>query len=65
MRNSYICIGQVKQVYSHFTLMAAVFHQPLAGQKLPKGEWKTLEEISALPLSKADEKVLKMLKNAA
>lgn len=52
-------IGEVEQVYSHFTLKAAVAMGTNAG--LNDGAYVTLSDIAALPLSRADAKVLKLL----
>lgn len=59
-------IGSVKQIYSHFTLQAEVFRVPGKGQKGQGAyAWKSLEEIEDLPLSKADIKVVALLKESA
>ena len=54
-------IGDVVHTYSHFRLEAEVFTTP--APKL-SGRWHTLSEIEKLPLSKADEKALKLFKMA-
>lgn len=53
-------IGQVQQVYSHFTLQAQVL---LMHATPPEkgGTWATREALSHLPLSKADTKVVALL----
>lgn len=55
-------LGDIQQTYSHFTLNAEVYRIALEdGMGLAPNQWKTLEEIQALPLSKADEKILALL----
>jgi A/G-specific adenine glycosylase len=53
-------VGQVTQTYSHFKLDANVYISRLQSS----GEtWKNVTKIEALPLSMADQKVLKLLTN--
>lgn len=54
-------IGQVRQVYSHFTLQSVVHMITVTG-KPPSGLYRaTLAEMRELPLSRADHKILAML----
>ncbi len=54
-------LGNITQVYSHFTLEAEVFLARFAEPK-PSGEgWFTWEELHALPHSKAEEKIIALL----
>lgn len=52
-------IGQIRQIYSHFTLEANVYLQVNDNSD---GEWYSLQDITNLPLSKADQKVVQLLK---
>ena len=55
-------IGQVTQTYSHFTLQAVVHLIAVAVDKKALGLHRaTLEEMKALPLSRADHKIVAML----
>jgi len=51
-------IGEVVQHYSHFTLKGRVILQK---DKAKEARWYTKAQIAALPLSKLDQKVLKIL----
>ena len=51
-------LGDVKQIYSHFTLQAEVYLLRITASGK---DWKPLCELAALPKSKADEKCLKLL----
>lgn len=59
-------LGQVRQVYSHFTLQAKVYRVKLKKpSSLPEGmQAATLAAISHLPLSGADHKILRLLKDS-
>jgi A/G-specific adenine glycosylase len=59
-------VGQITQSYSHFTLQADIYLILIKTQKTIPEEYvkATLKEIEALPLSRADSKVLKLLVNA-
>lgn len=56
-------LGQVRQTYSHFQLEAEVYRILLPSRRNAP-EWKLPEAIRALPLSRANAKVLKLLTNA-
>ncbi|MCC7259800.1 MAG: A/G-specific adenine glycosylase [Alphaproteobacteria bacterium] len=56
-------LGEVAQTYSHFRLEAGVYRMLLPGRRNAP-EWKSLQEIESLPLSRADAKVLRLLLNA-
>lgn len=58
-------LGSVTHVYSHFKLIANVRHTRLGKQKNGQSPWFSREEITALPLSKLDHKVLALLDAAA
>ena len=51
-------IDEVVQHYSHFTLKAGILLQKT---KTKEGQWYTLAQIAKLPLSKLDQKVLKIV----
>jgi A/G-specific adenine glycosylase len=51
--------GEVSHAYSHFKLEAEVFLQD--GRELKGWEWKTKKEITELPLSRTEKKILKLL----
>lgn len=51
-------LGEIRQQYSHFTLEAAVYHLPMQQEG---DNWHTLGSLHALPTSRADQKVLKLL----
>ncbi len=56
-----LTLGQVRQVYSHFTLAAKVLlakGKPAPGKG---GEWFKPQELGKLPLSRADAKVVALL----
>jgi A/G-specific adenine glycosylase len=53
-------IGSIAHVYSHFKLDGRVIHGQLA-RKMTGKDWYSREEIQALPLSKADHKVLALM----
>ena len=52
-------IGKITHVYSHFKLIGHVVLE--SASTAPKKEWYSRQEIAALPLSKADHKVLTLL----
>ncbi|MBA4274367.1 MAG: A/G-specific adenine glycosylase [Alphaproteobacteria bacterium] len=52
-------IGEVEQTYSHFQLKASVGVGHAAGLNI--GEYRPLDAIASLPLSRADAKVLKLI----
>ena len=52
-------LGSIRQTYSHFKLMADVYKIEIT--KRQSNDWRTVEEIKTLPLSKADEKVVRLL----
>lgn len=55
--------GNIEQKYSHFTLKAEIYRQLLDDTPKPNdGDWYNHAEIAALPLSRADEKALALLK---
>ncbi|MCD6035839.1 MAG: hypothetical protein K0R63_1580 [Rickettsiales bacterium] len=54
--------GTVTQTYSHFRLEADVYVAPFKGTSNPReGQWETLKSLRELPLSGADQKVLKLV----
>lgn len=53
-------LGEVKQVYSHFTLQGRVLYRRLEAVKRSKG-WFLPAQIAALPLSGLDRKVLALV----
>lgn len=54
-------LGEVKQVYSHFTLQANIYLSTT--QQLPNhGQWHSLASLAGLPLSGADIKILALIK---
>ena len=55
-------LGEIEQVYSHFRLQAQVCHVHYHEDITDLNGWYGLSEIAALPLSKADLKVLELLK---
>lgn len=57
-------IGHVSQTYSHFQLEAEIYHSP-SPSPANDGEYYSIYEIESLPLSRADEKILQLLKKAA
>lgn len=52
-------IGEVEQTYSHFQLKASVGVGHAAGLNI--GEYRPIDAIASLPLSRADAKVLKLI----
>ncbi len=57
--NKTIKLGQIKQVYSHFTLKATIYLEKVTNKE--GDNWFSLEEISNLALSGADKKVLALI----
>ena len=55
-------LGGISQSYSHFTLDAEVYLLTLKGKQQNQG-WFDVDEIASLPLSKADQKVWKLLRS--
>lgn len=53
-------IGEITQTYSHFRLEASIHLMQVNGQG---NNWYEPEALAALPMSRADEKVLKLLKS--
>lgn len=53
-------LGNVSHQYSHFRLEAEVYRLQIEQQQ--KGEWFSKKEILELPISKADEKVLRLIR---
>ena len=56
-------LGSISHTYSHFRLEADVFVVRLA-ETFNSPEWKTPQELDALPVSKADEKARALLRRA-
>ena len=54
-----LILGHIEHIYSHFKLKAIVV---LKEEDEPKVHWFSLKEIEKLPLSKADQKALELLK---
>jgi A/G-specific adenine glycosylase len=52
--------GAIEQIYSHFRLQADIYHYPLQNPPHKEG-WFSLDELTQLPLSRADQKVLRFL----
>lgn len=56
-------IGEVRQVYSHFTLQAIVYLEQVSHSQ--KNHYYTYEELQALPMSMAEKKILQILQTHA
>jgi len=56
-----VLLGRLTQTYSHFKLDAEVFLLDVPHQT-NSPDWHDIDTLSALPMSKADEKIVKLLK---
>lgn len=54
-------LGEVVHSYSHFHLKANVYRQPLEGRPMAQEHWIPQREIRALPLSRTEQKILRLL----
>jgi A/G-specific adenine glycosylase len=54
-------LGQIRQLYSHFTLEAKVLLVPAKTPPRKGGQWVAQEALGTLPLSRADAKIVALL----